>query len=107
VAGLRQGVGRSTSRGLTLEEHASQIRVYGLGVIPELLQTYDYAYNAALADPSQPAGTEDDAAWATHLRQEIILRRQDMSLHLVVGEAALHQRIRDAGAMREQRAVSG
>jgi len=84
------------------EEHASQVLAYEPLVIPELLQTQDYAQAVALASPDFPAGAEDDAVEAVRLRQYTVLEERRTNLSVVIGEAALRQQVGDDRLMHEQ-----
>jgi transcriptional regulator with XRE-family HTH domain len=89
---------------LVLETAASKIQGYEAQQIPGLLQSHAYARALAKTDP----GFKDDkarerAADAVLSRQLAVLeaeRRPDV--HLIIGEAALHQQVGGAEVMGQQ-----
>jgi transcriptional regulator with XRE-family HTH domain len=88
---------------LTLETAASRISAYEAQRIPGLLQTPAYARALAEADPA----LKDDAARrsaveAVAARQRAVLREGGPEVRLIVGQAALHQRVGSAAVMDEQ-----
>ena len=79
---------------LMMESAASKISGYDAQRVPGLLQTSGYARALAAADPS----LREDAAWdsaaeAVLARQQAILNKPGLKLHLIIGEAALHQQV--------------
>lgn len=88
---------------LLLETAASRITGYEAQRIPELLQTRAYAGALAETDPALDDDTaRDQAAEAVAARQQAVLREHDPDIHLVIGEAALHQQVGGARVMNEQ-----
>lgn len=88
---------------LILETAAPKIIGYDAQRIPGLLQTSAYARALAEADPSladDPA--RDRAAEAVQARQRAILGERRPDVHLIVGEAALHQQVGSQAVMGEQ-----
>jgi hypothetical protein len=80
---------------LATEPYASHILTYGPVVIPELLQTQDYARAAAQSSP-------DVTAQAIRARQAEILDETTVSLAAIIGESALRQPVGGTAVMREQ-----
>jgi hypothetical protein len=71
--------------------------------VPGLLQTSSYARALAEADPSLHDGVaRDSAAEAVLARQHAILNKPGLELHLVIGEAALHQEVSSPEVMQKQ-----
>jgi transcriptional regulator with XRE-family HTH domain len=89
---------------LIMEMAASQILTYQPQLVPELLQTPQYACAVADADPGLPASAQDKAAEAVLARQQVILGERRPELAVIIGEGALYQAVGGAGAMRDQRA---
>jgi transcriptional regulator with XRE-family HTH domain len=89
---------------LILEAAAPKISGYEAQQIPGLLQTRAYARALAKADPAlADDAARDRAADAVLARQQAVLeaeRRPDV--HLIIGEAALHQQVGGAGVMLQQ-----
>jgi transcriptional regulator with XRE-family HTH domain len=91
---------------LILETAASKIIGYEAQRVPGLLQTPAYARALAEADPSLDDAAWDRAAEAVVARQRAILggdRRPEV--HLVIGQAALHQQVGSTAVMNEQLAL--
>jgi transcriptional regulator with XRE-family HTH domain len=88
---------------LLLEAGASRVLVYEAQRIPALLQTADYARALAEADL---ALADDDArekvVEATLARQKAILGERKPDIHVVIGEAALHQEVGGPEVMEGQ-----
>ena len=88
---------------LLLEAGASRVLVYEAQRIPALLQTVDYARALAEADP---ALADDDArdrvVEATLVRQKAILGERKPGIHVVIGQAALHQEVGGPEVMEGQ-----
>ena len=88
---------------LLLEAGASRVLIYEAQRIPALLQTVDYARALAEADP---ALADDDArdrvVEATLARQKAILGERKPDIHVVIGEAALHQEVGGPEVMEGQ-----
>jgi transcriptional regulator with XRE-family HTH domain len=86
-----------------MEAAASEICVYDVHQVPDLLQTPDYARAVADADPA--FGTDEARAQAVEVklaRQRGVLAERRSRLEFVVGEAALHQSVGGAEVMRQQ-----
>ncbi|MFR9749473.1 helix-turn-helix domain-containing protein [Nocardia sp. 004] len=79
---------------LGLEQAAQLIRCYEPRVVPELLQTPDYARALlVLAHPQETADSIDRRVALRMRRQEILTRRDPPQLWLIVEEAALRRRV--------------
>jgi transcriptional regulator with XRE-family HTH domain len=79
---------------LVLEDGASKVMAYEAQRIPALLQTPAYARALAEADQGLlDADAWDGAVAATLARQKAILGERKPDIHLVIGEAALHQKV--------------
>jgi transcriptional regulator with XRE-family HTH domain len=88
---------------LALEDGAEEIMAYEAQRVPALLQTPAYARALAAADQ----GLADDdarerAVAATLARQKAILGERKPDIHLVIGEAAMHQKVGGDAVMDEQ-----
>jgi Domain of unknown function (DUF5753) len=91
---------------LVMETAASKISGYDAQRVPGLLQTPDYARALAEADASlRDDDARDSAAEAVLARQQAILNKPGLELHLVMGEAALHQQVGGPEVMRKQLAM--
>jgi len=91
---------------LVLEDAASRIAAYEAQRIPGLLQTSAYARALAGTDPSlADDAARDRAAEAVLARQRAILGGDRPEIHLIIGEAALHQQVGSPAVMDEQLAV--
>jgi transcriptional regulator with XRE-family HTH domain len=89
-----------------METAASKISGYEAQKVPELLQTPNYARALTEADPSLgDDAARDRAAEAVLARQQVILNKQRLELHLVIGQAALHQQVGSPEVMQEQLAM--
>lgn len=88
---------------LVLEATASHILIYEAQRIPVLLQTPRYARALAEAD-SRLADDEarDRAVEATLARQNVILSQKKPDIRMIIGEAALYQRIGGPAVLEEQ-----
>jgi transcriptional regulator with XRE-family HTH domain len=87
---------------LITETAASQIQAYQPQLVPDLLQTREYARAVIGADPAVPAGTQDLVLEAMLTRQQLILKERRTELAVVIGEAALHQVVGGTAVMRAQ-----
>jgi Domain of unknown function (DUF5753) len=87
---------------LIAETAASQIQAYQPQLVPDLLQTREYARAVIGADPAVPAGAQDLVLDAMLTRQQVILGERQTELAVVIGEAALHQAVGGIGVMRAQ-----
>ncbi|HLK01025.1 MAG TPA: helix-turn-helix transcriptional regulator [Streptosporangiaceae bacterium] len=88
---------------LLLESSASRVSAYEAQRIPALLQTPDYARALAEGDPGL-AGEDarDRVVEATMARQKAILGEHRPDIHLIIGEAALHQQVGGPAVMEGQ-----
>ena len=87
---------------LITETAASQIQAYQPQLVPDLLQTREYARAVIGADPAVPAGAQALVLEAMLTRQQVILGERRTELAVVIGEAALHQVVGGTGIMRAQ-----
>jgi len=88
---------------LTLETAASKISVYDAQRVPGLLQTPAYARALAERNPAlNDAGARDRAVEAVGARQWAILEDGEAEVHLIIGQAALHQQVGSVAVMGEQ-----
>jgi transcriptional regulator with XRE-family HTH domain len=88
---------------LTLETAATAIAAYDAQQVPGLLQTPAYARALAETDPAlSDDAARDRAAKAVLARQQAILGAARPEVHLVIGQAALHQQVGSKPAMDEQ-----
>ena len=88
---------------LLLETAAARIWTYEAQRIPALLQTPAYARALADADPALKDETaRDRAVEAVVARQQAILVEHQPEVHLVVGQAALHQQVGSPEVMSAQ-----
>lgn len=79
---------------LLLEASASRVLAYEAQRVPALLHTPDYARALIEADPGLADDeARDRAVEATLARQKAILGERKPDIHLIIGEAALHQEI--------------
>ncbi len=88
---------------LTLETAASRIWAYDAQQIPGLLQTRPYARALAQTDPALDSdAARDRAADAVIARQQAILQARKRDIHLIIGQAALHQQVATPDVMNDQ-----
>lgn len=79
---------------LVLEVSASKVLCYEAQRVPALLQTSAYARALVDADPGLAgSAARDRAVEATLARKKAILDECKPDIHVVIGEAALHQRV--------------
>jgi transcriptional regulator with XRE-family HTH domain len=79
---------------LALEDVASRLLAYEAQRVPGLLQTPAYARALAAADPGlADDDARDRAVEAVLSRQKAILGEHKPDIHLIIGEAALHQNV--------------
>ncbi|HET9080632.1 MAG TPA: helix-turn-helix transcriptional regulator [Trebonia sp.] len=88
---------------LIMEAAASKISVYEAQRVPGLLQTSAYARALTETDPSLADDVaRDRAVEALLARQQAVLAEQRPEVHLVIGQAALHQQVGSPAVMNEQ-----
>jgi transcriptional regulator with XRE-family HTH domain len=88
---------------LLLETAATRIWTYEAQRIPPLLQTPAYARAVAEADPGlKDEAARDRAVEAVMARQQAILGERHPKIHLVIGQAALHQKAGSPEVMSAQ-----
>jgi Domain of unknown function (DUF5753) len=79
---------------LALEDVASRVMAYEAQRVPALLQTPAYAQALAEADPGlTDSAARDRAVEAVLARQKAILGGRKPDIHVIIGEAALHQNV--------------
>jgi Domain of unknown function (DUF5753) len=85
-----------------MERAASEIMLYGAHLIPDLLQSQDYARALADADPGYTSDEQrDDAVVAKSERQATVLTSGGL-VTVVLAEAALHQQVGGPDVMTDQ-----
>lgn len=88
---------------LILETAAPKIAGYEAQQVPALLQTSAYARALAETDPTlDDDAARDRATEAVLARQQAILGERRPEVHLVIGQAALHQQVGSQEVMDEQ-----
>ena len=88
---------------LALETAATEVAAYDAQRIPGLLQTAAYAGALAETDPSlADDAAREGAAGAVIARRQAILVERPSEVHLVIGQAALHQQVGSRAVMDEQ-----
>jgi transcriptional regulator with XRE-family HTH domain len=87
---------------LITESVAAQITIYAPLHVPELLHTKDYARAAALVISGGSEEVADAAVAAAMARQQAGLHESGTAVAVVLGEAALRQRVGDADVLRGQ-----
>jgi len=91
---------------LIMEAAASKVTTYEAHRIPGLLQTPAYARALAETDPFLADDADRDRAVEALLaRQQAILTERRPEVHLVIGQAALHQQTGSPQVMNEQLAL--
>ena len=77
-----------------MESAASEIMAYEAQLIPDLLQTDDYARAIAAAEPANLTDQHEDAVAAKAVRRQVVLRGGSPArLGVILGEGALHQAV--------------
>jgi transcriptional regulator with XRE-family HTH domain len=87
---------------LGYESSASVIRNFEPFLVPDLLQTEEYAREAIGILESGDTRHADELLELRMLRQEILVRQRLPSLHFIMDEAALHRVVGGLAAMRRQ-----
>ena len=88
---------------LGLETEASVLRDHRSELIPELLQTEQYAFALMSADPAWPSEREVSEGVALRMRrQQRLVDTEPLHLELVMHESALYQVVGGAAVMKEQ-----
>lgn len=99
-AGILPGAWRDY---VVLETAASRILAYEGQRVPGLLQTPAYARALAGSDPClEDDVARDQATEAVLARQQAIVADRRPEIHLIIGQAALHQQVGGAAVMEEQ-----
>jgi len=77
-----------------MESAASEIMAYEAQLIPDLLQTDDYARAIAEAEPANLTDQHEDAVAAKAVRRQVVLDGGSPArLGVILGEGALHQAV--------------
>jgi transcriptional regulator with XRE-family HTH domain len=77
-----------------MESAASEIMAYEAQLIPDLLQTDDYARAIAAAEPANLTDQREDAVAAKAVRRQVVLDGGSPArLGVILGEGALHQAV--------------
>ncbi len=85
-----------------MESAASEIMTYEAQVIPDLLQTDDYARAIAAAEPGYATDQQrEDVVAAKAMRRQVVLA-SGRRLSVILGEGALHQAVGGAEVMAGQ-----
>lgn len=88
---------------VTLEPLADEILTYDPQTVPDLLQSSGYALAIATANPVLASDEQRErAVRAVSARQVMLLEERPPKLTIIIGEAALRQRVGGDDAMREQ-----
>jgi transcriptional regulator with XRE-family HTH domain len=86
-----------------LEASATELLSFQAQLVPDLLQTEEYARALADADPGYPGGQERAlAVKATLIRQAIVLGERRAHLEVVLAEGAVRQMVGGPEVMRRQ-----
>jgi transcriptional regulator with XRE-family HTH domain len=88
-----------------MESVASEIMAYEAQLVPDLLQTEDYARAIAAAEPGYTAGgQQEDAIAAMDVRRQGVLtgKPSGRRLWVILGEGALHQVVGGPGVLAGQ-----
>ncbi len=88
-----------------MESAASEIMIYEAQVIPDLLQTDDYARAIAAVEPGYATDQQlQDVVAAKAIRRQVVLdpRSSGRRLSVILGEGALRQAVGGAGVMAGQ-----
>lgn len=85
-----------------MESAASEIMIYEAQVIPDLLQTDDYARAIAAVEPGYATDQQrEDVVAAKAVRRQVVLA-SGRRLSVILGEGALHQAVGGAEVMAGQ-----
>src|ERR1700722_8771293 len=92
---------------IIMESVASEIMAYEAQLVPDLLQTDDYARAIAAAEPAYTTSEQrEDAVAAMEVRRQGVLTESSGSsgrrLWVVLGEGALHQEVGGPGVLARQ-----
>jgi transcriptional regulator with XRE-family HTH domain len=87
---------------LIMESAAAEIMTYEAQLIPDLLQTADYARAVAAADPAHRSDGERELMVAAKLARQQAVLGGGTRLSVVLGEAALCQQVGGAEVMTTQ-----
>jgi transcriptional regulator with XRE-family HTH domain len=88
---------------VTVEPLADEILIYEPQTVPDLLITRGYALAIAAANPALASDEQGErTVRAVSARQVVLLKEQPPKLTIIIGEAALRQRVGVDDVMREQ-----
>jgi transcriptional regulator with XRE-family HTH domain len=87
---------------LIMESTAAEIMAYEAQLVPDLLQTADYARAVAEAQPGYTSDTQRDDAVAAKSERQAVVLGGGTRLVAVIGEAALHQQVGGPEVMAAQ-----
>ena len=90
---------------LILETAASKLSAYEAQRVPGLLQTRRYARALAEIDPSLDDNAARERATEAVLARQRVIGERRTPVHLVIGQAALHQQVGSQAVMDEQLAA--
>jgi transcriptional regulator with XRE-family HTH domain len=85
-----------------MESAAAEIMAYEAQIVPDLLQTADYARAVAEAQPAYSSDAQREDAVAAKSERQAIVLGGGARLAAVIGEAALHQRVGGPEVMAAQ-----
>jgi transcriptional regulator with XRE-family HTH domain len=85
-----------------MESAASEIMIYEAQIVPDLLQTDDYARAIAAACPDSDQQREDAVAAKAARRQSVLGASAERPLSVILGEGALRQVVGGSGVMAGQ-----
>jgi transcriptional regulator with XRE-family HTH domain len=98
-----QPLGLPYSTYIGLEDEAASIRDYGLGIIPGLLQTPDYARAVVrAAGPELASEAVEQRVQGRMTRQLLLLRENGPHFEAVIDESVLHRVVGGPDVMRAQ-----
>lgn len=92
----------------TIEPFTDEILIYEPQTVPDLLQSRRYALAIAAANPALASDEQRErAVQAVSARQLVLLEKQPPNFTIIIGEAALRQRVAGDDALREQLRLLG
>jgi transcriptional regulator with XRE-family HTH domain len=84
------------------ESFAAHALIYAPSQIPEPLCVPSYIEALVAGDPGIPGSQEAHVVKATQIRQQFVVNERRTRLSVVIGEAALRQRVGGADVLRDQ-----
>jgi len=88
---------------LSMESAAAEIMIYQPQLVPDLLQTRDYALAITAADPDcDTDGPREQAVAAKSARQHAVILDGTPRVSVIIGEAAVRQQVGGPEVMAEQ-----